>query len=148
MPEASKFIKRETLAQMVFCEFCEIFKNTFFTEQIRFSTSDIRIQVVVISNLSLQFVTINFSFSLLRVFTLAHASMLPTSIFYIDLFSGRVISSHSSQDHSWRKITAKHNIQKTLIHGFHNRLLGEVTIILELLLNFSHSVRIVLGPTL
>ena len=25
-----KFIKKETLAQVFFCEFCEIFKNTFF----------------------------------------------------------------------------------------------------------------------
>ena len=26
------FIKKETLAQVFLCEFCEIFKNTFFTE--------------------------------------------------------------------------------------------------------------------
>ena len=39
------------------------------------TASDIRLQVVVIYNLNLalQFVTINFTFSLLRVFTLAHA---------------------------------------------------------------------------
>ena len=29
------FIKKETLAQVFSCEFCEIFKNTFFTEQLR-----------------------------------------------------------------------------------------------------------------
>ena len=29
------FIKRETLGQVFFCEFCEIFKNTFFTEELR-----------------------------------------------------------------------------------------------------------------
>ena len=28
----SLFFKKETLAQVFFCEFCEIFKNTFFTE--------------------------------------------------------------------------------------------------------------------
>ena len=28
----SLFLKKETLAQVFFCEFCEIFKNTFFTE--------------------------------------------------------------------------------------------------------------------
>ena len=28
--EACKFIKKETLAQVFFCEFCEISKNTFF----------------------------------------------------------------------------------------------------------------------
>ena len=31
-PEACNFIKKETLAQVFFYEFCEIFKNTFFIE--------------------------------------------------------------------------------------------------------------------
>ena len=30
--QAWNFIKKETLAQLLCCEFCEIFKNTFFTE--------------------------------------------------------------------------------------------------------------------
>ena len=30
MVQACNFIKKETLAQMFSCEFCEIFKNTFF----------------------------------------------------------------------------------------------------------------------
>ena len=30
--EAFNFIKKETLAQLFSCEFCEISKNTFFTE--------------------------------------------------------------------------------------------------------------------
>ena len=30
-PEASNYIEKETLAQMFFCEFCKIFKSTFFT---------------------------------------------------------------------------------------------------------------------
>ena len=29
-----KFIKKETLAQVFSCEFCEISKNTFFTEHL------------------------------------------------------------------------------------------------------------------
>ena len=29
MPEACDFIKKETLAQILSCEFCEISKNTF-----------------------------------------------------------------------------------------------------------------------
>ena len=29
-PEAWNFIKKETLAQVFSCEFCEIFKNAFF----------------------------------------------------------------------------------------------------------------------
>ena len=32
--EASNFIKKETLAQVFSCEFYEISKNTFFTEQL------------------------------------------------------------------------------------------------------------------
>ena len=31
-PQACNFIKKETLAQVFFCEFCEISENTFFTE--------------------------------------------------------------------------------------------------------------------
>ena len=33
--EACNFIKKETLAQVFSCEFCEIYKNTFFTEHLR-----------------------------------------------------------------------------------------------------------------
>ena len=33
-PQACNFIKKETLAQVFSCEFCEIFKNTFFTEHL------------------------------------------------------------------------------------------------------------------
>ena len=34
-------IKKRTLMQVFFCEFCEIFKNTFFIEHLRTSTSAI-----------------------------------------------------------------------------------------------------------
>ena len=33
-PEACNFIKKETLANVFSCEFCEITKNTFFTEHL------------------------------------------------------------------------------------------------------------------
>ena len=33
-PRTCNFIKKETLAQVFSCEFCEIFKNTFFAEHI------------------------------------------------------------------------------------------------------------------
>ena len=33
------FIKKETLAQVFSCEFCEIFKNIFFTEPLRATAS-------------------------------------------------------------------------------------------------------------
>ena len=35
----SLFLKNETLAEVFFCEFCEIFKNTFFTEHLRATAS-------------------------------------------------------------------------------------------------------------
>ena len=37
---AGKFIKKGTLAQVFSCEFCEIFKNTFFTEHLWTTASD------------------------------------------------------------------------------------------------------------
>ena len=33
------FIKKETLAQVFYCKFCEIFKNTFVTEHLRATAS-------------------------------------------------------------------------------------------------------------
>ena len=33
-PQACNFIKKETLAQVFYCEFCENSKNNFFTEHI------------------------------------------------------------------------------------------------------------------
>ena len=45
------FIKNETLAQVFSCEFCEIFKNTFFIEQLSwlllFLNSDLLITYLV-----------------------------------------------------------------------------------------------------
>ena len=32
VPQACNVIKKETPAQVFFCEFCKIFKNNFFTE--------------------------------------------------------------------------------------------------------------------
>ena len=40
VPESCNFIKKETLAQMFSCEFCEIFKNTFFTEHLWTTASE------------------------------------------------------------------------------------------------------------
>ena len=37
--QACNFIKKETLVQLFSCKFCEIFKNTFFTEHLRTTTS-------------------------------------------------------------------------------------------------------------
>ena len=41
-PEACNFIKKETLAQVFSCEFCEISKNTYSTEHLRTTASDHR----------------------------------------------------------------------------------------------------------
>ena len=38
--EACNLIKNETLAQVFFCEFGEIYKNTFFTDHLRATTSE------------------------------------------------------------------------------------------------------------
>ena len=40
--EACNFIKKDTLAQVFSCEFCEIFKNTFFTEHLWTTASNLR----------------------------------------------------------------------------------------------------------
>ena len=40
MPEACNFIKKETLAQVFSCEFCEISENTFLTEHFRTTGSE------------------------------------------------------------------------------------------------------------
>ena len=39
-PEACNFIKNEALAQVFFCEFCEISKNTLFTEHLWTTASE------------------------------------------------------------------------------------------------------------
>ena len=45
--DTCNFIKKESLAQVFSCEFCEIFKNTFFTEHLRATVSGIRLGVSV-----------------------------------------------------------------------------------------------------
>ena len=39
MAEACNFIKKEALAQVFLCEFCEISKNAYFTEYLRETAS-------------------------------------------------------------------------------------------------------------
>ena len=40
LPQACNFIKKETLVRVFSCEFCEISKNTFFTEHLRATASE------------------------------------------------------------------------------------------------------------
>ena len=71
-----KLSENETLAQVFSCKFCEIFKNTFFTEHFQVTASDIRMQVAVIYNLNLSLQFCNDKlYILLCVFTLAYASI-------------------------------------------------------------------------
>ena len=55
--------EKKGLTKVFSRKFREIFKNIFSTEHLRMIASDIRVQIVVIynSNLSLKFVTINFT---------------------------------------------------------------------------------------
>ena len=138
--------QKETLVKEFFCEF---FKNTFFEEHLQMTASDIRLQVVVIynSNLALQFVTTNFTFSLLRVFTLAHAlhnvpQLLHRFAFWYGYFKPCLARPLLKRNNY------KDNIQKPHIQSFRNKLLGELTVIQELSLKFSDSIRTVLQPTL
>ena len=39
-PQACNFIKKETMAQVFSCEFCEISKNNFFTEHLWATASE------------------------------------------------------------------------------------------------------------
>ena len=95
---SATLLNRDSGEGVFLCEFCEIFKSTFFTEHLRMTASDIRMQEVIIYNLnlSLQFVKINFTSSLMRVFTLAHALM--SLKLCVDLLFGRVTLSHALQD--------------------------------------------------
>ena len=40
LPQACNFNKKETLAQVLSCEFCEFFKNTYFEEHLRTTASE------------------------------------------------------------------------------------------------------------
>ena len=49
--EACNFIKKETLAQVFSCEFCEISKNTYFTEHL-WTTASGKLVLAVSPNLT------------------------------------------------------------------------------------------------
>ena len=58
-PQTSNFIKKETLTQVFSCEFCQISKNTFFTEHLRATSSMLlegrrlkQIEISIISKLT------------------------------------------------------------------------------------------------
>ena len=48
LPQAGKFVKKETLAQVFSCEFCEISKNTFFNRTPLLAASAMRIFITCV----------------------------------------------------------------------------------------------------
>ena len=50
-PEACNFIKKEILAQVFSCEFCEISKSTFFAEKLRATASNMRVKTRLYNNM-------------------------------------------------------------------------------------------------
>ena len=46
--ELQAFIKKETLAQVLSWEFCEMLKNTFFREHLRVAPSDMKTSVILL----------------------------------------------------------------------------------------------------
>ena len=44
--QACNFIKKDTLSQVLSCEFCKIFKNTFFTEHLWITASDFNLVTI------------------------------------------------------------------------------------------------------
>ena len=66
--------------RLFLCKFGDTFKKTFFTEQLQVAGSDIWMQVVynfVVYNFIFAICNAKLHISLLRVFTLAHASVSP-----------------------------------------------------------------------
>ena len=53
--ETCNFIKKRTLAQVLSCEFCEIFKNTFFTEHLWWQLLKVNVQLRRITELQCYF---------------------------------------------------------------------------------------------
>ena len=56
-PKSCNFIKKEALAQVFSCKFCEISKNTFFTEQLWMTASLVKqtLDYLTIWNLKLDY---------------------------------------------------------------------------------------------
>ena len=52
--QACNYIKKETLAQVFFCEFCEISKNTLFTEHLWTTASDLsKMSPLILCNITI-----------------------------------------------------------------------------------------------
>ena len=99
MPEACNFIKKETLAQMFSCEFCQISKNTFFTDLLWATASILRegrrlkqIEISIISKLTKKILKKRKMFLHFLFFTCcAHPFSFRASLFtkrpYVSLYS-------------------------------------------------------------
>ena len=70
LPEACNFIKKEALAEVFSCEFCEISKNTFSTERLRVTASKTYYQFGKFIVLYSRIVSLSFSFNNCSYFVL------------------------------------------------------------------------------
>ena len=55
LPEVCNFIKKETLVQVFSCEFCEIFKNTFFLKEIYLFIYKSFLDIALLTLISIRF---------------------------------------------------------------------------------------------
>ena len=76
LPKACNFIKKEILAQVFSCEFCEISKNTFSTEHLRTTASVYHLCYVGYTNQALKSLFWDSLFCLLSKYSLAKCPSL------------------------------------------------------------------------
>ena len=81
-PQPCNFIKNETQAQVSSCEFCEIFKNSFFTEHFRMTSSEIYINPCSLYS-DEPSIFKNFCRTAKPVFDLADISRISIDMYYI-----------------------------------------------------------------
>ena len=102
------FIKKETLAQVFSCEFCEISKNTFFTEHLLVTASDVKplgLTFLAVLNITHDFCQWWFLCALFRssiIATNCHTNIYITRSFYITrkyLHNAQFLSNHDFCDH-------------------------------------------------
>ena len=86
-PQACKFIKKETLAQVFSCDFCEVFKNTFFTEHL-WTTASEYLQQVRCRSSAWNFPVVSFSkiFAIRNTYFQEHLRVFFIHLFFLAFF--------------------------------------------------------------
>ena len=115
LPETCNFIQKKTLAQVFSSEFCEIFKNTFFTEQQWTTASVVTVFGLFISN------TRNFySTCLIRdcyvrdYYSLETAHKCHNVVYYCDCTEVFLRISQNSVENTLLKATCNHMKKETV----------------------------------